>query len=788
MKEGPLGLPCQSTLAFLPQGVYHHGGKSRLTPGSRSVGKFLEWVAKSVVDKVGRLEKGKRMYRRKSFYTRRSFYSTHLGAKWGLLLVLVLLVAGGILAARIFGIALPEWATSILLSQRSASDLQRSAFELSGDGTLAASAPAGDTTTPPPSQFDIVAESISYLQKAGWTKEAAKAVVELNARYLRLIWESDRSAWEDTLLFWARLGGKSEVLMALENHPELASLLAGSLEADPDAPLQILKTLPDHPEKRDLVLSLYALYPDPQAIVQWTRILEQEPTLILDLLRGGHPELIPFLTILPEDLGEAAPIYSQWVRDVIQWGEARSWQGDPYGWGRSLSLLVIHAPTVASQLRSDPEFRRNFLESYWPEFLRILESRACVELPVDSGKSREEGQSSAGQENPATSGTNPSSEGSSPQGLDQDLDEREEEEIWTEVFRHSVWLAYAGDPRVWAFFHSYRKCGHAAFQAFEEFSGMAVELGLAPEYQDVKDRVFEALRTHDELVLFCLQDEELRRNPLFVRLLARPIPPSVLAHALSTLAARKNESGQLLQYWAQLSDAALVEELGPQPSGPITWIPLYGILNVARKVYQGREVTFGDIVWAAGDVAVFLPMGGLTGQGAKLAARGLGGAAKATSQVAARSLGKAALRATGRAGTRSAAKTLALWGVPRITRQLSAQSGGNITPILEATDEVFRSLGIPSSSIPVLQRFEMNILLKGGRVFFTPATRSAIGYLLRETAESGLAEGIGNLAGDFLDDMNARWRESLSLWWTAYYTGQIDKLASEFSKLEPPEE
>ena len=683
--------------------------------------------------------------------------------------------------------------------------------------------PVSQNKTPPPSEpssaepkFDVFKESVAQLVKVGWKKEAAEAVVELNQRYLQLIWKTAPSVWDDTLGLWARLGGNARAMANLQHRPELASLLAASLTVDPQGPDLVLQALPTGKEDEDFLLTLFAIFPEPSAVVRLSKAISSNPDTILQLLQSGTAEFIPFLLEDLEDLGENAEVYRWWVREVIDWGFSRKRNGDTFGPQRAIDILYFHAPPIRSLLRSDPQFAANFRETYWPQFLRIVEDRACVELEVEmveqpSGQNEQTSQPAdqlkQGQSDKTEVQGDPQSstgEKAEKQAEDSVLaqshkegqtspenENMESEEAGLEVLRHSAWFLYVYEPRVWEYFLTFREKGDAPRHAFERFGGVAVELALAPEYREIRDRVLEALVDGDQLVLVCLLNEDLRRNPLFPQLFRRTIPSRILAKALAMLADDPNRANYYLEKWSRLSDTALAEELGPAPQGLVTWLPGYGLYCLGRKISQGRDVDGWDLLRAAMDIQVLLPTGWtgrLLAPGVKAVAKLTARTARLASRVAARAPGALARQALRQGAARQmrrfaaeqAGKGAASQALPQAATSLVPHPDSEITRLLQFYDDTLAALGLGTRARRVLSSLSKYIIPRDTRVFFIPPRHDYVSRFLRETAENAAAEEVGEPSIRYAWQQGKRlWREHLSAWWTAYYTGQTDKIASE---------
>jgi hypothetical protein len=113
--------------------------------------------------------------------------------------------------------------------------------------------------------------------------------------------------------------------------------------------------------------------------------------------------------------------------------------------------------------------------------------------------------------------------------------------------------------------------------------------------------------------LFKYQDQ-----PLFHQLLHRQLSASTqaaLANRLATLCPNYPEQScpelpEHLNYLSSIMDnVALAEEVGPKPTGPITWLPFHGSYRALKKMTQGRKMDGQDIFNLSLDALIFVPAG-----------------------------------------------------------------------------------------------------------------------------------------------------------------------------------
>lgn len=233
------------------------------------------------------------------------------------------------------------------------------------DGNAArASSPSPSGTDSP---IEIAAE---MLRRQGWAAEASATVTTQSERYLRLLYEDDRSQFERTISLLGRLGPRKHVQDRLTTMPEIAGLLAGALELDAKGPEKVLSTIPVGPD-RDLVLSLYVISAAPPDCLALAATLERDRDIILRLCRRGAMDAMLWFTSSPAHK-EAAQQYRAWLRIAL---EAALNDPDEDALDRVQTFLAIHATSLRKKLDADASFRQRFLSDYWPEFDRILKQQ-----------------------------------------------------------------------------------------------------------------------------------------------------------------------------------------------------------------------------------------------------------------------------------------------------------------------------------------------------------------------------------------------------------------------------
>jgi hypothetical protein len=554
----------------------------------------------------------------------------------------------------------------------------------------------------------------------GWAKPAAEAVARLNQPLFDLLREADPALVERQLNVLARLSHNDAAQATLVDHPELAGLLAGSLDADTEGPDLILRTLPRLDSDWAAVSSIYTLAADPETSVARARLLARDGDLVRRLWQRDAWSLVSSLETLPPS-DPARSVYRTWVQSILT--TALDSPADD-ALDRAQTLLTIHAPTVMSLVVQDPDFQTRLLNDIWPLFARTLEDH---------------------------------------QG-------------------ELEWGTYLADPAIWSFLKNYGQRGQILFN---HCGPVALDLLTCPEYKDIRSQVFDTLDAGDQTTITALLDPTLRAQPLFLQLLKRNLPPGTRASAIGQLMAQPANAPYHLQRFAALSDQALTEELGPPPSGPVTWLPGYSLYEVVHKLSQGRDVTGLDTAFAAVDVAegVFMLKG---------ASRGL----KAVQVGLKNTLEKQGALITAQKIEKATARELYPW----VLRQAYSSARSTMAAarralcidVTQAVRLAFQQGGLGRATFKRLTDLEARVFMRQDRRVLIDlsalvAKNHVVGRYLRETAvNAGVDLGLQTrpsqaaIAGavataSLTTDQLDAWRRHVAAWWLANATGLLDQ-------------
>jgi hypothetical protein len=416
------------------------------------------------------------------------------------------------------------------------------------------------STSPPATGLGVAPESgpvslaksnyVGRLTDAGWEREAAEAVVALNAEWFDIQAEENPNGLKRQLRLLVELGKHPTLQRFIAEHPETAGLLAAS-----DDPEKIAAGLDSDTDEYPLVAGIYVQHASPHDAGEVAAALERNRDLIVTLLRRGL--IGGEVLFLFERQNPSAEVYESWLREVI---EAKS-AGSDVEFASFVNLVMRHGRPIRQRLRDDESFRRRFRDELWPRLQRAAAGeQGTFELYLD------------------------------------------EDRIWDLVALDN------GEELL-------KRCGLLPIDLLFGYP----EIDHPPYPQPLHDKIIQVLLRREDRTIHALM--KFRGEPLFHRLLARDLSSDTLSAALTQLFNAGPNYPERLALYARLSDTALAEEVGPPPSGIITWVPFYYTFwEVPKKLLQGREPTGMDWFSAAVDplfLVVDFLFGGATEPGRK---------------------------------------------------------------------------------------------------------------------------------------------------------------------------
>ena len=594
------------------------------------------------------------------------------------------------------------------------------------------------TLSPPAQAADYSTQVglIEILTDAGWPSATAKKVVELNTDFWLYALADNPNEIQAQMNWLVGLGKHPEVMTDLRRHPELSALLARA--EDPKA---VIKSLQDSSCYGPVSGLLYGARSDDSFTI--ARVVSRHQTLLCDVARR-RPVLLPAVFTLFElpETGVGVAEYERWLDDVLRWAlrqgddvlEARlaliggSQEGQSFGIGTE----------IRHRMATDPKFRRQFPNQLWPAFERVVANLSANE---SNGQSME-----------------------------------------------SFFEVLGTHPQVWDLL------AMPSGEKLLKLSGLeAIDILVGPEAipPSLHSMVTDAMLRDDKLTInafFVFGNE-----PVFVQLMQKNMPlgtrrallyrllekdcPSYPEKACPNLSTR-------LAYYRSLSDITLAEEVGPEPSGPVTWIPLYTSSQVIKKLAQGRDVSWVDVGILVVEV-VTLPAT-LTG-GGQLINRSLGGAAKAAAKQGGKVATKEAAKEAAKSGwlkiIQSAPRQSANWLVKRsrTVRYVRDQYAKLRHGWKQVTDRVENALAVDMK--PALEWMFRNggtrgkklaeklagsarfYMRKDARVVVNPfglGQTGPIAAFLKETSENALIDEVGDAA-----------LKNISAWYLTQATGSV---------------
>jgi hypothetical protein len=288
----------------------------------------------------------------------------------------------------------------------------------------------------------------------------------------------------------------------------------------------------------------YALHPTPLEIQKLTEALSIHRSLLCQLAKRNILGAEVIFMFPRKTRG--AKEYEIWLKKVFNQYLRRT----DHQLVTLIAYLIEHGQEIRQRLETDSQFYQRFRHELWPQFIRITDNLKAFE-----------------------------------------------------------WLA--NEPYIWDLL------------ALQEGEILLEKWGLGPisllfgeqSYPaDMRATIIQILLQGDDDTVEALF--QYKEQPLFRQLLRRQFSvqtQAALAKKLVTLCPTHSEANcsdvsEQLRYLVSLTDnQTLAEEIGPQPKGPITWLPFHGSYHAIRKMSQGRKMTKQDIFNLSLDALIFIP-------------------------------------------------------------------------------------------------------------------------------------------------------------------------------------
>jgi hypothetical protein len=297
-----------------------------------------------------------------------------------------------------------------------------------------------------------------------------------------------------------------------------------------DNPSLLVKTL-NKPDCYNALTRFYALHSSPTDIQLLTVALDKHRDIMCDIAERGilGSEMV---FIFPRH-SKGATEYDAWLEDIFS---KYLWHSTDAQLAEIIGFLIERGQDIRQRLNNDSEFYNRFRRELWPAFMRVVHNNGAFD-----------------------------------------------------------WLV--NDPHIWDLL------------AIDKGEALLEKWGLAPvgllfgedSYPtDMQPIVIDILLEGDDDTVDALYKykDELQFRELMRRGFSASTQ-AALASKLATLCPNYPEQGcpdlpQHLRYFVSITDnAALAEEIGPAPSGLVTWLPFYGSYYAGKKMLQGREINGG---------------------------------------------------------------------------------------------------------------------------------------------------------------------------------------------------
>ena len=617
---------------------------------------------------------------------------------------------------------------------------------------------------------------IDALTSCGWTLAAAESVYDLNQPLLDQSYDLlGKEVLEKEFLSKLRRLGQPEYQQTLADCPEIASLLASALDVDPDGAHNIIQTLPVDAEGKQYMYGFYQMNADPDDAVQFAQLFQdvQIRDKYIELLEHS-PNAFSFLTFLPDikqlrEVNEAAAdAYRAWLFELFD--EIVQCEPGSRSEEQIAFQLQIFSSNVKKALLDDPEFYR-FLPDCWSNFQTAIKQTVSEDRGTDD---------------------------------------------------EALWDFLNMDPMVLQFFYVYRDQNPIELytQYGPAITGILMSSDFVnPENRQARDRMVRLALAANDNTRFNLINSSLENSNGFVTLLNRNLSDHVYFCMFDELAQLNSSQSsqtpaQRIGYWNSLSNKVLAEEFDQTDPGAVAWIPGYDIVRLSRRSWNGQQVTWGDVGFAAVDAAfivfdlaaivVAVPSGGGSIVAVEAAKAGTKAGAKAGTKAVVKAGAKTAAKKTLENMTKEAAKTEAkksVWGTFRVFKNANRFFANEFKKLPSLNIDITKFVQYAFSQSKVGQktfkkmsgldarcfmRSDRRVLLDVSKIPQTQSgtlvkrllgdTAAACGMTAALSTETGQAmasqavettQKTAHAASRKAEEIDKAWKRNLSLWWFA---------------------
>lgn len=214
---------------------------------------------------------------------------------------------------------------------------------------------------PPPLARPVANVGIDYvplLTDAGWDREPAEAVVQLNSEWFAIQAEENPEGLKLQFKLLAELGKHPALGRFIAEHPETAGLLAAA-----DDPVSIAESFGSENDDYQILAGLYVQHSAPRDAADIALALKVNRDLICDLRKRGL--LGCEALFIYEREGPNSEAYESWLRETLQSRSA----GSDSEFASFVNLALRHGSNLRDRLRND-DFRRRYQSELWPKLIR----------------------------------------------------------------------------------------------------------------------------------------------------------------------------------------------------------------------------------------------------------------------------------------------------------------------------------------------------------------------------------------------------------------------------------